>query len=110
MPHIIIEHCAETEKSTDLKKLAQKLHQTLAAQESIKIESLKTRTLLTQNVQVGDSTQVNFLHITVKLLQGRSEELRKVMAQRLFDQAHKMLSQPTSLSVEVVELQTYVKQ
>jgi 5-carboxymethyl-2-hydroxymuconate isomerase len=44
------------------------------------------------------------MHITLKLLPGRDDATRKVMAQALYDTAQSFIRDTVSLSVEVMEL------
>ncbi len=112
MPHIIVEH-SEAMSSVDMPKLIADLHESLAAQDTVNIHAIKSRAIAVQCEVIGDhSDPYKMLHITLKLLPGRDNALKKAMSQALFDTAHKHIgNEAISLSVEVMELhaESYTK-
>jgi 5-carboxymethyl-2-hydroxymuconate isomerase len=110
MPHIIIEHDKETKDKADLSKLSSALHQTLSEQETIKLESIKTRTIEIDNVLVADGSNNKMLHVEVRLLSGRSVELKETMANAVYNEAQKYLEGiECMLTVNISELGVYKK-
>lgn len=116
MPHIIIEHNEVIQKELNLEILSKELHSLLAGLESIKIEAIKTRTVLVQNSVIANHVEdPGFLHITLLLLKGRSEKLKETLGKTLFDKVSTDLSKlpelksKTSFSLELRELETYFK-
>ncbi len=112
MPHIIVEHTKVP--NLNLKGLLQDLHANLASQETVNMGAIKTRSIPIENAILGEDTQGNaFIHITLKLLSGRSDELRKTMAEGLFSvaKAHASDNPDVSISVETAELHnaSYIK-
>lgn len=108
MPHIIVEHTGLDSK--DINALNKNLHTCLSEQETVSLESIKTRSMRVENAFVGDASNNEFVHITVLLLTGRSEELKKTIAQNLFDCAKTNLKNANlKLSVNVEELGVYKK-
>ena len=104
MPHIIIEYTDHL--NIDVPKLTIGLHHILTQQETIKEEAIKTRALPVKGTVVGTGKcHDKMVHIELKLLPGRSDELRKTMAQALIETARKIiLDENISLSVETSEL------
>lgn len=104
MPHIIVEYTDHL--NLDVEKLTIELHRTLVEQETIKEDSIKTRAIPVQASVVGTAKcHDKMLHIALRLLPGRSDELRKTMAQALFDTARKLIiDENVSISVETAEL------
>ena len=110
MPHIIIEHTKDIAEAVNTHDLNKKLHVCLAAQETVKLESVKTRAIPVENAVVGDGSIEDFVHITVLLLEGRSKELKATMAQNIFNEAQSMLKDVNcALSVNVDDLGVYQK-
>tara|TARA_Y100000385_G_C12825917_1_gene522394 strand:- start:400 stop:735 length:336 start_codon:yes stop_codon:yes gene_type:complete len=111
MPHIIIEHDSKIKSEVDLSILADTLHSSLAAQKTVKLEALKTRTIEVENVLIGNNDMPNkMIHITVLLLAGRSDELKEKMAKSLFDKTKELLDGfSCSITVNIDELATYIK-
>jgi len=112
MPHIIVEHTKVP--NLNVKAFLRDLHTNLAAHETVNISGIKTRSIPIENAAVGEEMQPNiFIHITLKLLAGRSDELRKTMAEGLFNvaKAHASDNPDVSISVETAELHnaSYIK-
>lgn len=113
MPHIIVEY-TETLSTVDVAELLFELHDDLAKKDTINIHAIKTRALPVQYTIVGDGNEPDkFIHITLKLLPGRDDELKKTMSQSLHDTARKhcVRDETISLSVEVVDMhaESYIK-
>ncbi len=110
MPHIIVEHTSSIKKNIDLKKLNMDLHTCLSEQETVSLASIKTRSIEVDNAITGDGKHNSFIHINVLLLAGRSEELKTVMADRLYDVAKSHINdEHCLLSVNISHLGTYRK-
>ena len=113
MPHIIIEHSEELSSQIELPALAKDLHVSLAGQDTVVRKDIKTRTIAVQNSYVGEAEDTNlFIHVVLKLLEGRDQSLRCKMASDL----HSILKDYTSdiicsISVDTVEMNkvTYIK-
>ncbi len=103
MPHLII----ESSDSLSSEVVAE-LHRTVGEQESVSIEAVKTR-LFAPNISfAGKDLEQGHIAITLKLLSGRSQELKEKMAANLFEKASKLISN-SQISVEITELGTYKK-
>lgn len=110
MPHIIVEHSKDIPKDVCFKSLNQDLHNCLAKQDTINLKSIKTRSIEVDHVVVGSGENNNFIHINVLLLAGRSEELKKTMADSLFEITQNYIRNSNCLlSVNISELGTYRK-
>ena len=111
MPHIIVEHTASM--NLDMAKLLSQLHENLASQDTVQIKAIKTRAVPVQHVILGTgSWSDKMLHITLKLLPGRSDQLKRTMSQDLHDVAKKFVQDDTiTITVEVMELHeaSYIK-
>lgn len=111
MPHIIIEHSDNLGTAEQLKSLALDVHNTMAQQDTIKIEALKTRTCICHNLVLGAGQKSQMLHITLLLLTGRSDELKQSFIRVISETAKPYYdSSVCSFSVEVKELETYYTQ
>lgn len=104
MPHIVVEY-TET-LSVDVPKLLSELHKSLAGQDTVDIHSIKTRSVPVKYVIVGDGQEPDkMIHVTLRLLPGRDDDLKKAMAQALFDVTRKNSHDDRiSVSVEVVDM------
>lgn len=110
MPHITIEHSPIENNEISLKELASELHYGLAKHDTIALQAIKTRTVEVSNVIIGDEGMQNkFLHTTIQLLTGRSEELKQIIIEDIFKLVKSQSNDDYSISVEIRELQTYKK-
>lgn len=109
MPHIIVEYSSGRVK--DVPALLQALHEGLAGHETIQKASIKTRGIEISDYVVGAGSASGFVHVVLKLLPGRADDLRARMSQHLFDLSYQHILPDTALSVEVQELDaaTYCK-
>jgi len=115
LPHLIVEYSKNLDSVVKLSTLSNALHQCLAEQETVKLESIKTRTITASNVVIGDTKKEHFIHTTLLLLPGRSESLKKIMGERLLEKTKliikesKLETERVSLSLQIVDLDHYYK-
>lgn len=110
MPHIIIEHPSIKNNDIDLADLSNSLHNYLAEHESIKTPAIKTRTVLVDNVFVGEEATSNeFIHITILLLSGRTQLLKETIVKNIYNKAKNFIPETYTLSVETRDLGVYYK-
>lgn len=116
MPHLIIEHNQLVSLNIDTQQLASELHNILATQETIKANSIKTRTVMVSNTVIGTiDPEPGFMHITLLLLPGRTPELKDSIGKALFNCATKALmpiekfESTGSLTLEIRDLGTYFR-
>ncbi len=112
MPHITVEYC-DTLTALDVPKLVMELHKDLATRDTIDIHGIKSRAIPVQYVLVGDNNDFDkMIHITLKLLPGRSDALKREMAQGLIDVSkHLAHDERVSVTCEIAELHaaSYIK-
>ena len=119
MPHIIIEHSNDLTEESAL-KLGQKIQEIMASTNAFDPDQCKVRNQIFNKYLVGkiDENSSSFIHVTIKVLFGRSLEIRQEVAQNSL--AHlKNLAQDLKfnsqrrfdLSVDIQEMepQTYQK-
>lgn len=84
MPHCIIEYSTSLETITSAEALVETVHQ--AATDSLLFdpEHIKTRSVAYQAFSLGDH-RANFLHVTVRLHQGRSQDQKKHLTQLIVE-------------------------
>ncbi|MEZ4871626.1 MAG: hypothetical protein R2827_05125 [Bdellovibrionales bacterium] len=103
MPHLIIE---STQKLS--KEIVSELHKEVGRQETVNIEAVKTRVYSPELGLVGGEEGEDMVTITLKLLPGRNDELKNLMAQNLYTKAAAMIDS-RHITVEVVDLGVYKK-
>jgi len=102
VPHCVIEHSANIDGNT-LVPLVYK-----GALESNLFEAegsdIKIRALSYSNYQTG-SVNINFVHVTLKILSGRNIEQKSMLSQLVLDQLKTLSMANCSISVEVADIE-----
>lgn len=108
MPHCVVEHSADIEGRV----LTSLVHQGALASGLFEAEGsdIKVRALPYTNYITG-SVDISFVHVTVKILSGRSAEQKSALSQLVLDQLRSASMVNCSLSVEVADIDrgSYVK-
>lgn len=111
MPHIIVEYSDHLPLA--IPNLLNDLHNDLASRDTADIAAIKTRAIPVKDCAVGAPETPNaFIHIALKLLPGRSDELKKEMTQGLHNTVrHYIGDQQIALTIETItlEAETYIK-
>jgi len=85
VPHIIIEHSKAISKHIDVENLLDALHECAIGIESLPIGGIRTRAHEATISRVGDGqADRNFIYITIRLGQGRSEQVKRDIGDKLF--------------------------
>jgi 5-carboxymethyl-2-hydroxymuconate isomerase len=89
MPHIIIEHSNNLNESVDLQKLVVDTQEALASQ-GVDKARIKSRAIPLERYVVGDKGKEGaMVHITLLLLEGRDDVLKKQYSTAIYDEAQK---------------------
>lgn len=110
MPHCIIEHSKELENLISPIKLIEAVHQGTFKSGLFQEKDIKSRAISFEHYQVGD-TKLDFVHVTVRILSGRSEKQRKALSNSVLAELNKINLSSTSLTVEIckIEKESYAK-
>ncbi|GGJ73656.1 5-carboxymethyl-2-hydroxymuconate Delta-isomerase [Virgibacillus salexigens] len=86
MPHLIIEYTNNLKEEADIPKLLRTVNNTLLEhQDIIPIGGLRSRAIELSDYLVADGTKDDaFVHVTLKLGKGRSEEEKQDLCDNLF--------------------------
>ncbi len=116
MPHLILEYSANVPEKNGFHTLFMRLHTLLAQSLPTELSGCRSRALECVHYCVGDGNEHNaFIHLTLKIMPGRSEEKRMKLGNELVAALQEYCSknfhaQKIQLSVEMLELQpTYFK-
>lgn len=105
MPHIIIEHSQPVCKDLRECALAHALHQLVLDTGHFSPDAVKTRTIAYEACLVGEAAQAfDFVHVTVKILEGRDESVRSKLADDVFAALKEKLPNISKISVDVHEM------
>jgi 5-carboxymethyl-2-hydroxymuconate isomerase len=86
MPHLILEYTENVGQDVLFRELLAQLHQVLADTAGIQIENCKSRALRRDVACIGrGEPQGAFVHLEVRLLAGRSPELKQTIGRQYLD-------------------------
>ncbi|HHY72336.1 MAG TPA: 5-carboxymethyl-2-hydroxymuconate Delta-isomerase [Bacillus bacterium] len=110
MPHIIIEYTHNIKAEANISGLLEKVHAVIIAKSPLfPIGGLRSRAIELQDYRVADGKEDDaFVHVTLKIGAGRSEEEKKNTCDELFEAIKAHFSELFSkrylaLSMELVE-------
>ena len=110
MPHIIVEYSANLEGDLDIRRLVEDLHQVAVDSGVADIAAIRTRAERRDVYRVADGDAKNaFVHVTMRLRIGRSEEQRSKLADALLAATDKNLQRAyathaIAITVEMEEI------
>jgi 5-carboxymethyl-2-hydroxymuconate isomerase len=104
MPHCIIEFSKNLENSMPINELVRVVHNSVFASGLFEEASIKTRAIEFAYYQTGLSN-TPFIHITLKILQGRDHQQKKNLTKLVLDKISEVIPRPLSLSVEVMDIE-----
>ncbi len=110
MPHCIIEYAKELEQIIQPKQLNHAVFLGALKSELFEQDDIKLRAIAYEHHQTGNE-KINFVHITVRLLSGRSTEQKKQLSHLILTESKKLQLMNISLTVEITEINrdTYCK-
>ena len=97
MPHLVVHHS----RSVEVVSLLAALHHALCHQPTIDPNAVKTRALSFDHVYVGQGTDP-FVHLELRLLQGRSPETLATIQKALVQTSGAHLAPSVVLTMEIV--------
>ena len=103
MPHCIIDYSRDIAGQIEIETLLDAVH--LGAMDSALFPEydLKTRALGYQHHRTGQ-TRDSFVHVSLHLLSGRSDEQKTMLSECVLDCVEPLLPQVVSVSVEIVDI------
>jgi len=85
MPHIIIEYSADVAGQIDINELIVATHAAALSSELFPEYDIKTRAIAYEQHRTGQ-TRDSFVHISVHLLSGRSDEQKVMLSEKVLEQ------------------------
>lgn len=106
MPHMLIEYTKGLEDSVTPSDLINSVYKGACDSELFDNNLIKTRSIVFDNYQSG-LTQSNFIHVTARILAGRTETQRKTLTSSILSELKSLLEgvSPISITVEVVDIE-----
>ncbi len=110
MPHCIVEYAKILEQKVSVSELIQRVHQGAVNSQLFQEQDIKTRALAFEHFQTGTSSKA-FVHVSMKILSGRSQEQKKQATLSVLKELQKLPFESISLTVELRDMdrETYSK-
>ncbi|MEN2466187.1 5-carboxymethyl-2-hydroxymuconate Delta-isomerase [Ornithinibacillus sp. JPR2-1] len=85
MPHITVEYTDNLKQAGNMKELLQRINEILI-DEGFPIGGIRSRAVALKDYVIADGTAEDdsFIHVTLKIGPGRTEEVKKVTCDRIF--------------------------
>ncbi|PSU19869.1 5-carboxymethyl-2-hydroxymuconate Delta-isomerase [Photobacterium kishitanii] len=110
MPHCIVEYAKDLETQIDLTELMTTTHFSIFSSGIFEEEDIKTRLIPYELYRTG-ATEKPFIHITIRILPGRTEEQKDLLSEVLLHHVAAMFNSDIAISVEIEDInqQSYRK-
>ena len=110
MPHCIVEYAKDLETDIDLTELMTTTHFSIFSSGIFEEEDIKTR-LIPYEVYRTGTTAKPFVHITLRILPGRSEQQKDMLSELILHNVVSMFHSDIAISVEIEDInqQSYRK-
>ncbi len=105
MPNLVLEYSNSVEERVNVQGLLEDLHYVALNSGLFEASSVKSRTLRCHHWLVGDlADDVDFIHISFDLLDGRTPEQKREIARQMMDVLVAQASYVYSLTVEIRDM------
>lgn len=105
MPHLIIEYSANAYSATQGKEITKLAHDIMSASGLFSVADIKTRSYRTEDFLVGEmGREGSFVHVTVYLLEGRTDAQKQCLTEALCKGLQQHLSKVDQLSVDIRDM------
>lgn len=103
MPHCIIEYSSGVADQVSIEELVSATYQGALNSGLFDEYDIKSRAIAYQHHQMG-STRDSFVHVTVRLLSGRSDEQKADLSEKVLAQIESILPHVVSVGVEIYDM------
>ncbi|WP_261816163.1 5-carboxymethyl-2-hydroxymuconate Delta-isomerase [Vibrio gallicus] len=105
MPNLVMEYTQPIEDRLNVQGLLQDIHQVMLDSGLFDAASIKSRALRCHTWLVGEQEDdANFIHVTVELLSGRTEEQKRALSRELIQVLTRSSDWVESLTVNVRDM------
>ncbi len=106
MPHCIIEHSDDLLENVNQRQLIAAVLAGAKKSELFQLDHIKLRTQAYEYYQKGDVQQANFIHVTIRILQGRTIEQRRSLSEKVLQEFDTLALKNVTMTVEIIEMET----
>ncbi|QDF75755.1 MULTISPECIES: 5-carboxymethyl-2-hydroxymuconate Delta-isomerase [Shewanella] len=104
MPHCIVEYSAPLAQQIAISALVKAVHQGAIESELFEPAAIKTRAYGAEYSCVGEIEDASFIHITLKIMPGRTDEQKQLLLQTIDRRIAPLCSQVSSITIEVLDI------
>lgn len=108
MPHLIFECSEEIKSKIAFEPMFLELHTMLSDLLPTQLSSCKSRVVSSRDYLVGDDENSLFIHVTIKILPGRTAEVKDITGKKalllLKQVVNELNLEDVSISIEMVDL------
>ncbi|AIS53633.1 5-carboxymethyl-2-hydroxymuconate isomerase [Vibrio coralliilyticus] len=105
MPNLVMEYSNSVDERVNVQGLLEDLHQVALQCGLFDAPSVKSRALRCHNWLIGeDGDNVDFIHISFELLDGRTAEQKRDLSRQLMDVLQEQASHVHSLTVNIRDM------
>lgn len=106
MPHLVMEYSNSADERLNMQGLLEDLHQVAIDSELFSVDDVKSRAIRVHSWLVGDKgNSVDFIHITIELLSGRTTEQKRELSRALMNVLAEQASHIDSLTINVRDME-----
>ncbi|MDC0610091.1 5-carboxymethyl-2-hydroxymuconate Delta-isomerase [Vibrio sp.] len=106
MPNLIMEYTNSVDERSNVQLLLEELHQGMMDSELFEISSIKSRAIRLNQWLIGEhQDREDFIHVTVELLKGRTDEEKGRLAEKLIQILAKNAVHIESLTVNIRDME-----
>ncbi len=106
MPHCIIEHSEAILTRVNQRQLIDVVLSGAKQSGLFEDDHIKLRTQSYEYYQKGDVAQAAFIHVSMKILQGRTAEQRQDLSEKVLLAFDKLELKNVTVTVEIIEMET----
>jgi len=103
MPHCIIEYAVEFNEQNNTKELVEIINKDIIASNLFDNSTIKTRAIPVSDYLVGGKQKL-FIHITIKLLKGRSVSQKQLLGTKILKTISEKYNSINDISIEVIDI------
>ena len=103
MPHLIIEYSEDVAEMVDIGVIVDAAHDGAMASDLFPEYDIKTRAIGYRHHRTGQ-TRDSFLHVTVHLLDGRSDDQKAMLSEAVLGRIEPLLPRVASVGVEILDM------
>jgi 5-carboxymethyl-2-hydroxymuconate isomerase len=108
MPHLIFECSEEIKLKLSFESILLELHSILSNLLPTQMSSCKSRVIPYRDYLVGDTANNLFIHLTIKILPGRTVDVKDMVGKKILKFLEKIVNDlnldSVSISIEIVDL------